>query len=116
MTLNIKRVSSNNPDVAELSVRVQEVANSVNDFKIRQRVLVPVENVTTLTPIVLGGSFGFQVGGVIVVAANRTDSVDTPFACTAHWSQTPDGRISVTPVGLTASAKYKIVLEVIERG
>lgn len=116
MTLRINRISANNPDTVELGVRVQEFADLVTDFKICRRIQVPIENVTTLTPVLLQNSFGFQVGGVSIIAANRVDSVDTPFNVFAHWVQLPDGRISVTPVGLTASAKYKIVLEVIERG
>lgn len=116
MTLRINRISTNDTDVAGLSVRVQEFADLVTGFKICRRVQVPIENVTTLTPILLKNSYGFQVGGVTIIAANRVDSVDTPFNVFAHWVQLPDGRISVTPVGLTASAKYKIVLEVIERG
>ena len=67
MTLRINRISTNDTDVAGLSVRVQEFADLVTGFKICRRVQVPVENVTTLTPILLKNSYGFQVGGVTII-------------------------------------------------
>jgi hypothetical protein len=116
MTLTLNRTARLRPTSEDLNTKLQEALNLIDDFRIRQRVLRTFNDLPGNKSLVLQNDFGFQVGGVIVVAANCISAPDTAFGSGAHWRQMGDGRLVVTILGLAASQKYKVTLEVIERG
>lgn len=116
MSLNLNRTSTKAPTATSLDLALQEAVDTINRFQVRQRVLRSFSQLAGDQSITMPNDFGFQVGGVVVVAANCISTDDIAFAATAHWVQLQDGRIRVTVLGLDAAKQYKVTLEVIERG